>query len=177
MRHLLFALLLCLALPLHADDKVPNPFAVIADAEEAMAAKQEENSAWGMDMATHWDFDLEKGTIAFTLEDGRIATAPMQIIGTLSREDGTFLWGWDHPSVDAPLAKHAKRLLAWGETNDIADITTQMEELPEDKAWQYTILAAYLSGAQGVYRPSGDDMPYIFLTFGEVTFSAPKDKK
>ena len=174
MRHLLLALLLCLALPATAEDKVPNPFAVIADAQEAMAEKAKENRAWGLEDATHWDFNLEDGTITFALEDGRLAIAPMQIIGTRSRDDDTFLWGWDHPSVPEPLAKHATRLHAWAQANDLSEVSAQLEVLPEDKIWEYTLLAAYLSDAQGVYRPSGDDMPYIYLTFGKPTFTTPK---
>jgi hypothetical protein len=177
MRHLLLALLLCLALPATADDKVPNPFAVIADAQEAMAEKAKENQAWGIVDATHWDFNLDEGTLTFTLEDGRLATVPMQIIGTRSRDDDTFLWGWDHPSVPEPLAQHAKRLLAWAEANNLTDVTTQLEVLPEEKIWEYTVLAAYLSGAQGVFRPSGDDVPYIYLTYGKPTFSEAPSKK
>ena len=177
MRHVLLALLICLALPAAGDDKVPNPFAVIGDAQDAMAAKAAENQEWGLEEATHWGFSLEDGTITFTLKDGRVATVPMQIIGTRSRGDDTFLWGWDHPSVPEPLAQHAKRLHAWGEANGIGDITSQMEVLPEEKIWEYTVLAAYLSGAQGVYRPGGDDMPYIYVTFGKPTFSSPPSKK
>ena len=126
---------------------------------------------------TPWDFNLDEGTLTFTLEDGRLATVPMQIIGTRSRDDDTFLWGWDHPSVPEPLAQHAKRLLAWAEANNLTDVTTQLEVLPEEKIWEYTVLAAYLSGAQGVFRPSGDDVPYIYLTYGKPTFSEAPSKK
>lgn len=177
MRHLVLALLLCLALPVAADDKVPNPLAVIADAQEAMAQKQAENEEWGLQDATEWDFNLEEGTITFTLADGRRAIAPMQIIGTRSRQDDTFLWGWDHPSVAEPLAQHAKRLLAWAEANTLTDVTTQLEVLPEEKIVEYTALAAHLSGAQGIYRPAAEDGPFIYITFGQPTFSAPQSKK
>lgn len=173
MRHLVLALLLCLALPAAADDTVPNPLAVIADAQEAMAEKQRENNAWGHEDALEWDFNLDEGTITFTLADGRRAIAPMQIIGTRSRKDDTFLWGWDHPSVPEPLAQHATRLRAWAEANGITDITTQMEVLPEEKIVEFTALAAYLSGAQGIYRPAAEDGPYVYITFGKPTFTTP----
>lgn len=176
MRHLLLALLLCLSPALHADDKVPNPRAAIEDAGEAMDALQAANDAWGMRDATRFLFDLERGTIRFQLADGRTATAPMQIIGTYNPKDGTFLWGWDHPSVPAELAVAAKRLRAWGEANGVEEMTRRLGPMSEARAWEYTSLAAVLTDAKGVYRPDMEDGPYVFITFGEVTFAdAPDD--
>ena len=47
-----------------------------------------------------WDIDQDAGTIVFTSPKGITATCPVQVIGTFNTEDDTWLWGWDHPSVD-----------------------------------------------------------------------------
>ena len=104
-----------------------------------------------------------------------MATAPAQIIGTYSTQSGTWLWGWDHPSVEPALQKDAKRVLEFGEQNEVEVLTTRKLECSEDEAWEFTALACHLCGAQGGYRgPAGPAL--VFMTFGKVTLSQPKGK-
>ena len=91
----------------------------------------------------------------------------MQIIGTYNADDGTWLWGWDHPSVPAPLQQHARRLKVYGEERGIAAITTRKLSCEEAEAWDFAALACKLCEAQGAYRgPAGSAL--VFMTFGEV---------
>jgi len=114
-----------------------------------------------------WDIDQDAGTIVFTSPKGITATCPVQIIGTFNKKDNTWLWGWDHPSVDAALQEHAKLCLAYGERHGIDYLTAQkIESSCEDDAWQFTALACKLAGAQGAYRgPMGSTL--VFVTFGK----------
>jgi hypothetical protein len=124
---------------------------------------------WRLDEAD-WSVDQDEGTIVFTTPKRIRATAPVQIIGTYNSEDGTWLWGWDHPSVAAPLAEHAKRLLAFGEKHGIRLLTTRKLDCPEQQCWEFTALACMLCQAQGGYRgPAGSAL--VFMTFGEVRLS------
>lgn len=113
-----------------------------------------------------WDADLEAGTIRFS---GRktVATARVQVIGTYNQKDGTWLWGWDHPSVPAPLAVTAKAMRAYGARHRLPKLTTRKIACTEAEAWQFAAVATYLTGAQGAYRgPSGTTL--IFMTYGTV---------
>ena len=47
----------------------------------------------------NWAVDLERGEIEFTNDRGWLITAPVQVVGTYVPSKGTFMWGWDHPSV------------------------------------------------------------------------------
>src|SRR5262249_33019081 len=117
-----------------------------------------------------WNVDQDAGTIAFTGSDGITATCPVQIIGTYNTQDGTWLWGWDHPSVVPGLQEHARRVKVYGQQHGIERLTTQKLECEEAEAWEFTALACKLCDAQGAYRgPAGSTL--VFMTFGTVTLS------
>lgn len=129
-------------------------------------------STWHLGEEDHWSADQETGRIAFTFSDGTIAEADMQIIGTYNTDDGTFLWGWDHPSVEEPLRAHAKLAKAFGEQHGLAQYTERKVKCSEDEAWEFTAVAARLANANGAYRaPAGTALVYI--TFGEVKLQKP----
>ena len=68
---------------------------------------------WDFGSADRWDADQETGIITWTFPDGVTVEAPFQIVGTYSTSSGSFLWGWDHPSVLAPLQEDAKAVKAF----------------------------------------------------------------
>ncbi len=120
-----------------------------------------------------WDVDLEVGTLTFRFDDGRIVTAPVQVIGTYNTDDGTFLWGWDHPSVADAQAADANLVKAFGEKHGVAELTTRKVTITEERAWELTALACLLADAQGAYRgPSGRTL--VFMTFGAITMHGHK---
>ena len=126
---------------------------------------------WHMDRSS-WAADLETGIITFTNHLGWVITAPVQVVGTLNTANGSWLWGWDHPSVPAPVAQHAQLVHDFGVAHDLEAFTVRMIDASEEDAWQFAALAAYLTKAQGAYRgPAGDTM--IFMTFGELTITKP----
>lgn len=141
--------------------------------EGAMAHAQAQTSAhsaaWGMDSAD-WAVDMTTRVLTFTNVRVR-AEAPMQVIGTLS-PDGTFMFGWDHPSVPEEAGMAAKSLRDYGEEHDLPELTTQVVPASMEQAWQYAAVANVLTGGQGVY--SGAAGPTrVFMTFGQVSLSQP----
>lgn len=129
------------------------------------------DSTWHLANAA-WAVDQNAGTIVFTAPDGIVATCRVQIIGTYNTADGTWLWGWDHPSVKAPLDIHAQKLKGYGEEHGITPLTTRKLKCTEGDAWQFAALACHLCEAQGAYRgPSGSTL--VFMTFTDVTLRKP----
>ncbi|MBL8868339.1 MAG: hypothetical protein JNK90_01040 [Planctomycetaceae bacterium] len=127
------------------------------------------DSMWGLGSAA-WGADLEKGIITFDTDDGTHVEAPLQVIGTYNTQDGTWLWGWDHPSVSEPLSQHAQLAFDYGQKHGIADLTTRKVTCSEDCCWEFTALACFLAQAQGAYRgPAGPTR--VFMTFGAVNIS------
>lgn len=119
-----------------------------------------------------WSLDQEIGDLVFTARGIR-ATAPAQIIGTYNTNDGTWLWGWDHPSVAPPLAQHANKLLKYGQQHGYRRLSTRQLKCTEQECWEFTALAFLLCEANGAYRgPAGPAL--VFMTFGQVKLSKPK---
>jgi hypothetical protein len=142
--------------------------------EELRLKTEAHTAGWGLGTTDRWDLDQEDGRLVFTSKKVT-ATAAAQIIGTYSTESGTFLWGWDHPSVLPSLKEHARRVREYGEQHGIAALTTRKLECEESDAWEFTALACHLCRAQGAYRgPAGPAL--VFMTFGEVTLSQPQGK-
>lgn len=127
------------------------------------------DSMWGLGSAA-WGADLEKGIITFDTDDGTHVEAPLQVIGTYNTQDGTWLWGWDHPSVSESLSQHAQLAFDYGQKHGIADLTTRKVSCSEECCWEFTALACFLAQAQGAYRgPAGPT--HVFMTFGTVNIS------
>ena len=124
-------------------------------------------AAWKIDEADNWAANQNTGKLVFTFANGLVASADMQIVGTYSLETHTFMWGWDHPSVQEPLREHARLALAFGQEHQLDMYTTAVVPCSEDDAWSFTATAARLGGANGAYRgPTGS--AFVFMTFGEI---------
>jgi len=134
---------------------------------EAVQLQAAGHSAWGFGNESEWAIDQELGEIQFTFEDGRVATAPVQIIGTYDPHAETFLWSWDHPSIEGKLAIHASLVREYGRRNGIRLFTTRKVICSEEDAWEFAAVAARLAEANGVYRGNADG-PWVYVTFGEV---------
>jgi len=78
------------------------------------------DATWGLGKAG-WEADLEAGTMVFTKPQGLRATVGIQVVGTYNTRDGTWLWGWEHPSVPEPLQAHASTVRQYGIEHGIAD--------------------------------------------------------
>ncbi|RYG38283.1 hypothetical protein EON81_04110 [bacterium] len=126
---------------------------------------------WGLDKAA-WAVDFSTGTIEFVSQEKNMrVTAPVQVVGTYNEEDGTWLWGWDHPSVPEPIAEHARLAKAFGERYGLGEYTTRKIECTQDLAWEFAAVACHVAAAEGVYRgPSGPTG--VFMTFGTVSIQS-----
>jgi hypothetical protein len=137
--------------------------------EELRIKTAAHDGVWHLGKAD-WNVHQDSGQIVFTVPAGMTATCPVQIIGTYNTADGTWLWGWEHPSVELALQEHARRVREYGQRHGIDKLTTQKLRCSEAEAWEFTALACKLSEAQGGYRgPIGTTL--VFMTFGEVSLS------
>lgn len=147
----------------------PNSF--VRQCVEGLRAQTSAHDAtWHLGDAARWDADQDTRKIRFLFDDGTIAEADFQIVGSYNSLDGTFLWGWDHPSVDEPLRVHARLAKDFGEKHGLSKYTNRMVQCTEDEAWEFTAVAARLGNANGAYRgPAGTT--FVFMTFGEISLS------
>ncbi|MCG8710463.1 hypothetical protein JHU04_003756 [Brenneria sp. 4F2] len=125
---------------------------------------------WGLDTAS-WAADLDSGTITFVSDEKEmVITAPVQVVGTYNTEDGTWLWGWDHPSVSESLGAFARQVRNFGEQYGREKLTTPKFAASMDDAWTFTALACYLSGGEGGYCGSSGSTR-VLMVYGSVSLS------
>lgn len=132
---------------------------------------QVHSQTWGLGQEVNWGVDQNTGLITFLFEDGKKAEAPVQIIGTYSPADGSFMWGWDHPSVDPALGEAAALLKQFGEEHQISKLTSQPVDLSEQEAWEFTALAMRLADNNGAYRADAGGGTLVYMTFGKISLS------
>jgi hypothetical protein len=133
------------------------------------AAMSAHDATWHIGEAA-WDVDQDRGTIIFTNRRGMRAEAPVQIIGSHSGLEGTWLWGWDNPSLSPNVTEHARRMREYGETHSFAELTTRMLRCSQQECWGLTALAYMVCEANGAYSgASGSGR--MFMTFGELRLS------
>lgn len=113
-----------------------------------------------------WSVDQEAGVIQFEREDGRLVTAPVQIIGSWNPRTTAFTWGWDHPSVQTRLRADAERTRWFGDKHALSELTARTQKMSEMEAWRLTAVAMKVNAAAGAYRGPTEG-PVVFMTLGQ----------
>ncbi|MDQ1287831.1 MAG: hypothetical protein QG622_1396 [Actinomycetota bacterium] len=151
----------------------PDPYTRLAHVSltALQARRLAQRSLLGLDQ-TSWSVDRDEGTITFRRPAGVVASAPVQIIGSLDSAQGTWRWGWDHPSVSPPLDRHALCVRAWGEDHQVPELTTALVDADDDLAWRFAAIACELNAAQGAWRCESGGTA-VLVTFGTVTLAGP----
>lgn len=127
------------------------------------------SASWGFGSEQRWDVDLAGGVITFVFED-KLVRAPVQLIGTYSDKEGTFLWGWDHPSAPAGTATAAQAVKTHADTHAIEELqSSKLAFETADAVWSVAAIAVLAGDLQGIYRGLAAPGVYAFLGFGEVT--------
>nr|CAP47898.1 putative integron gene cassette protein [uncultured bacterium] len=143
----------------------------ITQSVTGLGSQTEAHSAtWHLGEEEEWFVEQEAGLIRFTFADGTVAEGVVQIIGTFNPEDSTFLWAWDHSSVQEPLREHAKLAREFGVEHQLSGYTNRKVTCTEEDAWEFTAVAARLAEANGAYRGDAGG-PWVYMTFGEINLS------
>jgi hypothetical protein len=144
------------------------------DSEFVVAARAnliEQNNAhaqtWQLGKEQGWSADMGMGVIVFRFNNGLSGTTHFQVVGSYDENDGSFLWGWAHPSVPAAFREHANLAKLWGSDNDHPAFISKNVKCSLDDAMDFAAVANSLAGAKGVYR-GHSGKKYIFLTIGDI---------
>jgi Family of unknown function (DUF6882) len=139
--------------------------------EELRFKTQTGVNLYQLDQAS-WDADLDAGTITFTSPRGLVATAPVQVVGTVNSLDSTWLWSWANASVPEHVTRHARLVQQYGLKHGIGELTDRkLVVQDETECWRFAALACYLGQDQGAYRGPSDDVR-VFVTYGTVTLQS-----
>ncbi len=106
-----------------------------------------------LDKVTDFTLNLKKGRITFGFEDRPDVTADAQVAGTYSK-DGSYMWGWGHPSIPEDLQAAAWAVQQFGDRQEIEELLTRGGETDQQQLDEYMAIAAYISNADGVFMGS-----------------------
>ena len=119
-----------------------------------------------------WAVDLSAGTITF----GECHTFGIQLLGTESWEDDTWLWSWANEASGLPPAvvEWARQVREYGLENGVREL--EMSQFGLDLANGHTLsmVASGLCGADAYYRgPYGAGAAFLLLTAPEIREEMP----
>ena len=91
--------------------------------------------------------------------------ANVQVVGSVSTGDRTWLWSWANPEVDASLYKDILEVQMLGETRGIEQLSTPFWEGDAVDGWEMTSIVTYVLQAAGAYRASSSQgFTYLVMT-------------
>ncbi|MEL6388499.1 MAG: DUF6882 domain-containing protein [Pseudomonadota bacterium] len=137
----------------------------------AQALQDAHDQTWNISQAKTWGVDLATRQITWKFENGTVATAPAQLLGTWSEHDKHFLWGWDHPSATPEISQAALALKQHAEANSIERLQTRSIACNFEESVVYASMATLVADLQGMYRGEASRGIWAYIGFGEVSLS------
>lgn len=140
---------------------------VIAARDNLIEQNKAHATTWQLGKEQGWSADIGIGVIVFRFAKGLSGTTHFQVVGTYDEKDGSFLWGWAHPSVPAAFREHANLAKQWGSENNHPAFMSKSLKCSLDQAMDFAAVANSLAGSKGVYRGHAGKK-YIFMTLGDL---------
>ena len=99
---------------------------------------------------TGFELDLETGDLELKCEGEAGLNVIAQVAGTYA-EDGSFMWGWGHPSVPSPMQQAAWAAQRYGDRQEIEELLSRGGKATAKQVEEFTAITAYLAHADGVF--------------------------
>lgn len=124
---------------------------LLYEAQDYLAQKKEASDlAREIDQVSGFEMDLEAGKLTLKFTEREDVDVEAQIAGTYSN-DGSFMWGWGHPSVPQPLQQAAWAAQRMGDRQEIEELMSRGGEASKERVDEYIAITAYLANADGVF--------------------------
>jgi hypothetical protein len=136
----------------------------------AMAAHQwctrqkvEANRRWDFEQKQCWFYDSDARVMRFYDEAGGISVlADVIVVGSFSTKSNTWAWAWGNRAYDAAAQRRVDPVRVFGEVRGIRTLAEAHWPGEEVDAWEVAQIAAYLLGAEAVYRAPYPNL-YVFM--------------
>jgi hypothetical protein len=128
---------------------------------------QEKNNAYirdyalRLDMPYHWL--LDRPELMWYEGDQPKVVARVQMVGSISDSDGTWLWGWGNPSVPDSSTADLARVREFGVKESILQLVTSEWAATDRDGEDMTALSAYILDAKGFFRHRSQDLTIFFV--------------
>ncbi len=138
---------------------------LLARTEPELAAMQESVATRLHDLA-RWNYSQPDSRATFEFDDGRPKLdLPAQILGTWTRDDESWLWGWANTSIEPGCTDLVEKALRPDDREPgLAVFWREKYPAEQDFTLKVALLAAHRMGATGVFRGrAGDAVIYLAL--------------
>lgn len=136
--------------------------------EHLSEANEKADRFFGIGSYARYEYDLHRGEIWWSSEEGPKVRAKAMPVGTLSQTSHTWLWSWANPHFDEIDTSPLERVTEFGRTEDILKLTDAQWEADECDGWGMTAISASLLKMQGGYRCP--DQCFLYLIYRDVEF-------
>jgi hypothetical protein len=145
--------------------------ALLLEGDAMIARLARAHAGWGLTAGTPWVLDQPAGLIIWTLP-GRVATAPVQILGTYHAPGATWQWAWANRTILPALTHDSRVVCEWAAHHGHDHLAAPELRAADDIVATVAALAVRVTGATGFFRGTGGPL-VPFATFGPVTFGDP----
>jgi hypothetical protein len=117
-----------------------------------------------------WDYNFDAGTLTFSENGVPRVIATIQVIGSTSISGGTWMWAWANESLPAKVTEAVRRVRAFGQAENLAQLT--QECLPDDEylGWGMSAVAAKILRSKGAYRCPGEN-GFVYVVYSSLRFA------
>jgi hypothetical protein len=134
--------------------------AYTTDRQDALRAE------YGLASMPHAHLNEATGQLIFSDQSNTPRVlANVQVVGSVSVQDRTWLWSWANPDVDAALYRDVLEVQMLGRARGIEQLTTPFWDGDAVDGWEVTSICAYVLQAAGAYRAtSAQGFTYFVMT-------------
>lgn len=117
-----------------------------------------------------WDYEFEGGTLTFSQDGVPKVIAAIQVVGSTSISGGTWLWSWANASLPAKVTAAMGSVRAFGEAENLVELTRASSPDNEYLGWEMTAIAAKVLGSKGAYRCPGNN-GFVYVVYTSIQFA------
>jgi hypothetical protein len=118
---------------------------------------------FGIDYECQFEWNIERAEIVFSRNKRPIARADLQVVGSISRSSGTWLWGWANESIPSNAKDMMSAVREYGEEQRFP-MLTQPEWYPENEHDSHDVMyvVASVLGASATFHDHAGDLALYF---------------
>ncbi|HXE57420.1 MAG TPA: hypothetical protein VNK43_05425 [Gemmatimonadales bacterium] len=144
---------------------------LVTAAYHYLTARQDHLRAeYRLSVHERWDWDEDRSAVVFSTGGAVRVVARAQLVGSVSRKSGTWLWSWANDSIEPRHRRDMDEIRRYGEHHGIWQLTTPRWEADEVDGWEMTSIAAYVLQAKGAYRMPYEHL-YTFAIFDRIEWA------
>jgi len=120
-----------------------------------------------------WNFDVKSGTLVF----GKKGKFKAQILGTYSKETGTWLWAWANTESGLPdlVTNYSKKLSDWAKSKNVTEFVTPQWSVSSDCNPELISLLSIGLLKSRAYFAGHHEHGAVYLAINvDVPYQAPK---